>query len=168
MIDNKSEYLGLPLPNEQNMLEDDCLRISRAFRKLDEHARETEERAQNMETRVVTLETKAERLEIMADTLENGAAALASRATALEEQTAGLQQQAETATASLSAHAALLAGMDAAGHAKADGATVAVAEDGTLSVINSPLWAGRAIFASTAAPDAAAGNVGDIWLKVAE
>lgn len=38
MIDNKTEHLGLPLPNEKNMLEDDCPRIAQSFRKLDAHA----------------------------------------------------------------------------------------------------------------------------------
>ena len=39
MIDKKSEYLELPLSNEQNMLEDDCPRIVEAFKKVDAHAR---------------------------------------------------------------------------------------------------------------------------------
>lgn len=42
MIDKKSEYLALPLPNEQNMLEDDCPRIRQAFQKLDAHAKTTD------------------------------------------------------------------------------------------------------------------------------
>ena len=64
-------------------------------------------------------------------------------------------------------HAAALATTAALGHVKPDGTTVAIAEDGALSVLNSPLWAGRNIFSSTAEPTAEAGNVGDIWLKVA-
>lgn len=73
----------------------------------------------------------------------------------------------DNAASALSAHAGTAATADALGHVKSDGATVAVAEDGALSVLNSPLWAGRNIFSSTAEPTAEAGNVGDIWLKVA-
>lgn len=54
------------------------------------------------------------------------------------------------------------------GYLQPDNTTVTLTEDGTLSVINSPLWAGRAIFSSTAEPTAEEGNVGDIWLKLAE
>ena len=71
-----------------------------------------------------------------------------------------------SADSALLAHAALLASATATGHAKADGATIAATEDGTLSVINSPLWAGRAIYASTAEPTAENGKIGDIWIKV--
>ena len=59
------------------------------------------------------------------------------------------------------------AGEDAAGLVKPDGTTLAVSGDGALSVINSPLWAGRNIFSSTADPDPEVGNVGDFWIKIA-
>ena len=73
----------------------------------------------------------------------------------------------DNAASALSAHVGTIATADALGHVKPDGATMSVAEDGALSVLNSPLWAGRNIFSSTAEPTAEAGNVGDIWLKVA-
>ena len=50
MIDRKSEYLGLPLPNEQNMLEDDCPRIVEAFKKVDAHAKTADDRLEGLET----------------------------------------------------------------------------------------------------------------------
>ena len=73
-----------------------------------------------------------------------------------------------SAASDLSSHAALLASATAAGHARADGTTITADASGALSVINSPLWAGRTIFSSTAEPTAEEGNVGDIWLKLAE
>ena len=74
----------------------------------------------------------------------------------------------EGAETGLVEHAAALATTAALGHVKPDGTTVAIAGDGALSVLNSPLWAGRAIYASTTDPDPATGNVGDFWLKIAE
>ena len=71
MIDKKSEYLALPLPNEQNMLEDDCPRIRRAFQTLDAHA-------------LATDAALAARLE-QADAADDAIAALQARATATEQ-----------------------------------------------------------------------------------
>lgn len=42
MIDTKTEHPGLPLPNEQNMLEDDCPRLRQSLQKLDAHAKTTD------------------------------------------------------------------------------------------------------------------------------
>ena len=71
MIDKKSEYLALPLPNEQNMLEDDCPRIRRAFQTLDAHA-------------LATDAALAARLE-QADAADDAIAVLQERATATEQ-----------------------------------------------------------------------------------
>lgn len=70
MIDNKTEHLGLPLPNEQNMLEDDCPRIVQSFRKLDAHAQTTD----------AALAARKEQ----ADAADAAVAALQDRVTALE------------------------------------------------------------------------------------
>ena len=42
MIDTKTEYLNLPLPNEQNELVEDCPRIVRSFRSLDAYAKQND------------------------------------------------------------------------------------------------------------------------------
>lgn len=71
MIDTKTEHLGLPLPNEQNMLEDDCPRIVQSFKKLDAHAKTTDT-------------ALAARLE-QAEAADDAIAALQERATATEQ-----------------------------------------------------------------------------------
>ena len=71
MIDNKTNYLRLPLPNEQNMLEDDCPRIRQSFQKLDTHAADTDT-------------ALAARLK-QADAADTAIAALQERATATEK-----------------------------------------------------------------------------------
>lgn len=104
MIDKKSDYLALPLPNEQNMLEDDCPRIRQAFQALDAHARTTDTAlAESLEQanaadaavaalgdRVTALESgKADAAEVSAklETLaESAASGLAEAAGALEKQ----------------------------------------------------------------------------------
>lgn len=70
MIDKKTEHLELPLPNERNMLEDDCPRIVEAFKKVDAHAKAADERLDGVEGRTTTA--------------ENGISALENRASALE------------------------------------------------------------------------------------
>ena len=89
MIDKKSEYLGLPLPNEQNMLEDDCPRIVEAFKKVDAHAKTADERLDSVENR--------------ASTAENGISALENRASALETAQASTEGTLQSHAASLSA-----------------------------------------------------------------
>ena len=87
MIDKKSEYLELPLPNEQNMLEDDCPRIVEAFRKVDAHAKTADERLDSVENRASTAENGISALENRASTLETAQSAthetLQGHATAL-------------------------------------------------------------------------------------
>ena len=89
MIDKKSEYLELPLPNEQNMLEDDCPRIVEAFKKVDAHAKAADERLDSVENR--------------ASTAENGISALENRASALETAQASTEGTLQSHAASLSA-----------------------------------------------------------------
>ena len=89
MVDKRSEYLGLPLPNEQNMLEDDCPRIVEAFKKVDAHAKTADERLGSVENR--------------ASTAENGISALENRASALETAQASTEGTLQSHAASLSA-----------------------------------------------------------------
>ena len=42
-IDNKTKHLNLPLPHEDNLLEEDVLRLREAFSGLDAHAEQTED-----------------------------------------------------------------------------------------------------------------------------
>lgn len=92
MIDKKSEYLGLPLPNEQNMLEDDCPRIVEAFKKVDAHAKTADERLDGVEGRADSLEIRASALETAQasteGTLQSHAASLSSLATEKADATA--------------------------------------------------------------------------------
>lgn len=92
MIDKKSEYLELPLPNEQNMLEDDCPRIVEAFRKVDAHAKTADERLDGVEGRADSLEIRASALETAQasteGTLQSHAASLSSLATEKADATA--------------------------------------------------------------------------------
>lgn len=96
MIDNKTEHLGLSLPNEQNMLEDDCQRIITSFKQLDSHAKTTDERLDSAEASASSLDSRV-------TTAEGGISSLDNRASALET--------AQSATdATLQGHATALAG----------------------------------------------------------
>ena len=174
MIDKISEYLALPLPNEQNMLEDDCPRIVQSFKKLDAHAKATDTalaarlaQADAADEAIAVLQQRATATETAQGVTAEAIAALQERATATETAhgvtAATVAGQGQT----LLAHAALLAATDSAGHAKADGTTISAAADGTLSVLSAPLWQGRALHVSANAPTDADGAVGDLWLKIA-
>ncbi|WP_165064432.1 phage tail assembly chaperone [Desulfovibrio sp. ZJ200] len=71
MIDRKTNYLELPLPDEKNMLEDDCPRIRQSLQKLDAHARTTD-------TALAACLTQA-------DAADEAITALRERATATEQ-----------------------------------------------------------------------------------
>lgn len=104
----------------------------------------------------------------LSDAVDSGSSVTAASSKAVKIAYDKAVEASGAAQADLTAHAATAAATDALGHVKPDGTTVAIAEDGALSVLNSPLWAGRAIYASTTDPDPATGNVGDFWLKIAE
>ena len=122
MIDKKSEYLELPLPNEQNMLEDDCPRIVEAFRKVDAHAKTADERLDGVEGRADSLEIRASALETAQasteGTLQSHAASLSSLATEKADATA-LAGEVQARTEAVSGEAS----------ARADAITAAVAAE---------------------------------------
>ena len=101
MIDKKSEYLELPLPNEQNMLEDDCPRIVEAFRKVDAHAKAANERLEGLETAQ----------NVTNETLQSHTASLSSLATEKADATAlagEVQARTEAVSGEASARAAAI------------------------------------------------------------
>ena len=101
MIDKKSEYLELPLPNEQNMLEDDCPRIVEAFKKVDAHAKAANERLEGLETAQ----------NVTNETLQSHTASLSSLATEKADATAlagEVQARTEAVSGEASARAAAI------------------------------------------------------------
>ena len=132
MIDKKSEYLGLPLPNEQNMLEDDCPRIVEAFKKVDAHAKTADERLDSVENR--------------ASTAENGISALENRASALETAQASTEGTLQSHAASLSALAT----------EKADATALAAEVQARAEAVSGEASARSEAIASAAATEATA------------
>lgn len=115
MIDKKSEYLELPLSNEQNMLEDDCPRIVEAFKKVDAHAKTADDRLDGVEGRADSLESRASALETAQTstegTLQSHAASLSSLATEKADATAlagEVQARTEAVSSEASARAAAI------------------------------------------------------------
>lgn len=105
MIDKKSEYLALPLPNEQNMLEDDCPRIRRAFQTLDAHAQTTDvalaeslAQANAADEAITALQGRATATEQAQAVMDGLLTEQAQTLLALEEQKANAEAVAETLT----------------------------------------------------------------------
>ena len=118
MIDNRTQHLGLPLPDEKNMLEDDCPRIRTAFQKVDAHAAGTDaalaarlSQANSADDAIAALQGRAtatEQAQGVTDGIlaEHGQTLLAHAAAQAEETTA--REEADQAhEESISAHAAL-------------------------------------------------------------
>lgn len=118
MIDNKTKHLGLPLPNEKNMLEDDCPRIVQSFQKLDAYAADVDKALATDSAAIGALEDRAtatgHTLAAIDGDLAKHAAKLATLEETDETTAANIEAEAQTRAeadaaheASTSAHAAL-------------------------------------------------------------
>ena len=115
MIDKKTDHLGLPLPDEKNMLEDDCPRLRQSLQKLDAHAKTADEAIAALQERATA--TEQAQVVTAAIVTEQGQTLLAHTAAqtveteareAADEAEATARQEADAAhEASISAHAAL-------------------------------------------------------------
>lgn len=56
MIDKKTSYLNLPLPDAGNALAEDCPRLAEALTSLDSHAQTADDRLDSVEIRASALE----------------------------------------------------------------------------------------------------------------
>ena len=168
-FDPRTEYLNLPLPHEKNDLSEDLPRLVEQARGFDAHAQRADAAQENI---VKALSTKANASDMAAvknaiDALDAVADAAQTAADTAQISANNAAAQATANEGKITAHAALLATTDSAGHARADGTTISAAADGTLSVLSAPLWQGRALHVSSNAPADADGAEGDLWLKIA-
>lgn len=84
MIDNTTAHLGLPLPHETNLLEDDCPRIAQAFTRLDEHAEKTDVALAARKDQADATDAAVTALQGRVTTLESGKADAAEVSARLE------------------------------------------------------------------------------------
>ena len=118
MISQNTKHLGLPLPNEKNMLEDDCPRIVQSFQKLDAHAVVVDKALATDSAAIGALEDRATATGHTLAAIDGDLARHAAKLAALEEtgETTAANIEEETAAreaadaaheASTNAHAAL-------------------------------------------------------------
>ncbi len=118
MISQNTRHLGLPLPNEKNMLEDDCPRIVQSFQKLDAHAADVDKALATDSAAIGALEDRATATGHTLAAIDGDLAKHAAKLAALEETgekaAADIEAEADARAdadaaheASTSAHAAL-------------------------------------------------------------
>lgn len=76
IIDDRTPHLNLPLPNVNNLLEDDVARLRTALGQVDTVVQQAADDIDALETRASTVEGRAKGLEDRATTAENKLAAL--------------------------------------------------------------------------------------------
>ena len=59
MIDKKTSYLSLPLPNAENGLAEDCPRLAQALTSLDDHASSVDSQMADVQTKLQPLDAEA-------------------------------------------------------------------------------------------------------------